>query len=31
VQQLLQEFFNGKELNQSINPVEAVACSAALR
>ncbi len=25
VQQILQEFFNGKELNKSINPDEAVA------
>jgi heat shock 70kDa protein 1/2/6/8 len=31
VQQLLQEFFNGKELNQSINPDEAVAYGAAVQ
>jgi heat shock protein 1/8 len=29
VQQLLQEFFNGKDLNKSINPDEAVAYGAA--
>ena len=26
IQQMIQEFFNGKELNKSINPDEAVAC-----
>mmetsp|Transcript_13694 Transcript_13694/g.18982 ORF Transcript_13694/g.18982 Transcript_13694/m.18982 type:complete len:443 (+) Transcript_13694:77-1405(+) len=31
VQQLLQEFFNGKELNKSINPDEAVAFGAAVQ
>ncbi|XP_047955154.1 heat shock 70 kDa protein 1-like [Salvia hispanica] len=31
VQQLLQEFFNGKELCKSINPVEAVAYGAAVQ
>jgi len=31
VQQLLQEFFNGKELNRSINPDEAVAYGAAIQ
>lgn len=31
VQQLLQEFFNGKELNKSINPDEAVAFGAAIQ
>lgn len=31
VQQLLQEFFNGKELNKSINPDEAVAYGAAIQ
>ena len=31
VQQLLREFFNGKELNQSINPDEAVAYGAAVQ
>jgi actin-like ATPase involved in cell morphogenesis len=31
VQSLLQEFFNGKELNKSINPDEAVAYGAALQ
>ncbi|KAN0030297.1 hypothetical protein ACTA71_010059 [Dictyostelium dimigraforme] len=31
VQQLLQEFFNGKELNKSINPDEAVAYGAAVQ
>lgn len=31
VQQLLKEFFNGKELNQSINPDEAVAYGAAVQ
>ncbi|CAF1009888.1 unnamed protein product [Adineta steineri] len=30
VQKLLQDFFNGKELNRSINPDEAVACGAAI-
>ncbi|KAH9701197.1 Heat shock cognate 70 kDa protein [Citrus sinensis] len=30
VQQLLQDFFNGKELCKSINPDEAVACGAAV-
>ncbi|RHN73558.1 putative Heat shock protein 70 family [Medicago truncatula] len=30
VQQLLQDFFNGKELCNSINPDEAVACGAAV-
>lgn len=31
VQQMLQEFFNGKELNRSINPDEAVAYGAAVQ
>ncbi|XP_057436333.1 heat shock 70 kDa protein 18-like [Lotus japonicus] len=31
VQQLLQDFFNGKELCKSINPDEAVACGAAIQ
>ncbi|XP_072975981.1 heat shock cognate 70 kDa protein-like [Typha angustifolia] len=31
VHQLLQEFFNGKELCKSINPDEAVACGAAIQ
>merc|ERR1712107_400554 len=31
VQKLLQDFFNGKELNKSINPDEAVAYSAAVQ
>ncbi|THU52807.1 hypothetical protein C4D60_Mb10t07830 [Musa balbisiana] len=31
VQQLLQDFFNGKELCKSINPDEAVACGAAVQ
>ncbi len=31
VQKLLQDFFNGKELNKSINPDEAVACGAAIQ
>uniref|UniRef100_A0A7S0UIQ1 Heat shock protein 70 n=1 Tax=Polytomella parva TaxID=51329 RepID=A0A7S0UIQ1_9CHLO len=31
VQQLLQDFFNGKELNRSINPDEAVAYGAAVQ
>jgi heat shock 70kDa protein 1/2/6/8 len=31
VQQLLQEFFNGKEPNRSINPDEAVAYGAAVQ
>lgn len=31
VQELLQEFFNGKELNRSIHPDEAVACGAAVQ
>jgi L1 cell adhesion molecule like protein len=31
LQQLLQAFFNGKELNQSINPDEAVAYGAAVQ
>lgn len=31
VQQLLQEFFNGKELCKSINPDEAVAYGAAVQ
>merc|ERR1719181_1900991 len=31
VQQLLSEFFNGKELNHSINPDEAVAYGAAVQ
>merc|ERR1712137_1142150 len=31
VQKLLQEFFNGKELNKSINPDEAVAYGAAVQ
>ncbi|CAF0731518.1 unnamed protein product [Adineta steineri] len=30
IQKLLQDFFNGKELNRSINPDEAVACGAAI-
>ena len=28
IQELLQDFFYGKELNKSINPDEAVACGA---
>ncbi len=31
IQKLLQEFFNGKELNKSINPDEAVAYGAAVQ
>ena len=31
VQKLLQDFFNGKELNKSINPVEAVVYGAAVQ
>ena len=31
IQQMIQEFFNGKELNKSINPDEAVACGAAIQ
>jgi L1 cell adhesion molecule like protein len=31
VKKLLQDFFNGKELNQSINPDEAVAYGAAVQ
>jgi heat shock protein 1/8 len=31
VQQLLQDFFDGKQLNKSINPDEAVACGAAIQ
>jgi len=31
IQQMLQEFFNGKELNKSINPDEAVAYGAAVQ
>ena len=31
IQQLVQEFFNGKELNRSINPDEAVAYGAAIQ
>jgi len=31
VQSLLSEFFNGKRLNKSINPDEAVACGAAIQ
>jgi len=31
VQELLQNFFNGKELNKSINPDEAVAYGAAIQ
>ena len=31
VQQLLQDFFNGKELNKSIHPDEAVAYGAAVQ
>ncbi len=31
IQKLLQDFFNGKELNKSINPEEAVAYGAAIR
>lgn len=31
IQQMIQEFFNGKELNRSINPDEAVACVAAIQ
>lgn len=31
VQKLLQDFFNGKELNRSINPDEAVAYGAAVQ
>ena len=28
---MIKEFFNGKELNKSINPDEAVACGAAIQ
>ena len=31
VQKLLQDFFNGKELNKSVNPDEAVAYGAAIQ
>ena len=31
IQQMIQEFFNGKELNRSMNPDEAVACGAAIQ
>ena len=31
IQQMLSDFFNGKELNKSINPDEAVAYGAALQ
>ena len=31
IQNVLQDFFNGKELNKSINPDEAVACGAAIQ
>jgi len=31
VQKMLQDFFNGKELNKSINPDEAVAYGAAVQ
>jgi L1 cell adhesion molecule like protein len=31
IQKLLRDFFNGKELNQSINPDEAVAYGAAVQ
>ena len=31
IQQMLQDFFNGKELNKSINPDEAVAYGAAVQ
>ena len=31
MQKLLQDFFNGKELNKSINPDEAVAYGAAIQ
>jgi molecular chaperone DnaK (HSP70) len=31
VQQMLSDFFNGKELNKSINPDEAVAYGAAVQ
>ena len=31
IQKLLQDFFNGKELNKSINPDEAVAYGAAVQ
>ncbi|CAF3514664.1 unnamed protein product [Rotaria socialis] len=31
LQQMLRDFFNGKELNRSINPDEAVACGAAIQ
>ncbi|XP_019853974.1 PREDICTED: heat shock cognate 71 kDa protein-like [Amphimedon queenslandica] len=31
VQKLLQDFFNGKKLNKSVNPDEIVACGAALQ
>jgi heat shock protein 1/8 len=30
IQRMLSEFFNGKELNKSLNPDEAVACGAAI-
>jgi heat shock protein 1/8 len=31
IQKILEEFFNGKELNKSINPDEAVAYGAAIQ
>ena len=31
IQELLTEFFNGKQLNKSVNPDEAVACGAAIQ
>ena len=31
IQKLVSDFFNGKELNKSINPDEAVACGAAVQ
>ena len=31
IQRLLRDFYNGKELNRSINPYEAVACCAAVQ
>ena len=30
IQKLLSDFFNGKQLNQSVNPDEAVVCGAAI-
>ncbi|CAF1024188.1 unnamed protein product [Didymodactylos carnosus] len=30
VQEILENFFNGKKLNQSVNPNESIACGAAI-